>query len=145
VESQGKFWHISDKRRLLLAMMRELAGDAHISFEGDLKALRLSSVPGASMEETEALKRNTIWPKQDFIVVPLESSTSDTIASAIGGTIPNTILHIQIAKGGSLRFAAYDHFHPECIVFHPATDKTILESLVSEGIMRPYTQRPSRG
>ncbi len=145
MESQGKFWHVSDKRRLLLAMMKALAGDAHISFEGDLKALRFSSISGASMEETEALKRNTIWPKQDFIVVPLESSNINPIVSAIGGTIPSTIIHIQIEKGGSLQFAAYDHFHPECIVFHPATDKTILESLVSEGIMRPYTQRPSRG
>jgi hypothetical protein len=145
MESQGKFWHVSDKRRLLLAMMKGLAGDAHISFEGDLKALRLTSLPGASMEETETLKRNTIWPKQDFIIVPLESSTTDTIVSAIGGTIPNTIIHIQIEKGGSIRFATYDHFHPECIVFHPAMDKAILESLVSEGIMRPYTQRPPRG
>lgn len=145
MEKENKFWLVRDKRRLLLAMMEQLAGGAHISFEGDLKALRLSSIPGASQEETDALKRNTLWPKQDFIVVPLESSTSKAIVSAIGGTIPGTIIHIQIEKGGGLQFGAYDNFHPQCIVFNPATDKAILESLVAQGIMRPYTERPPRG
>ena len=100
MEKENEFWLVRDKRRFLLAMMEKLAGGAHISFEGGLKALRLSSIPGASKDETQALKRNTIWPKQDFVVVPLESSTSQTIVSAIGGTIPNTIIHIQIEKGG---------------------------------------------
>jgi hypothetical protein len=125
-------------------MMEEFAGGAHISFEGDLSALRLTSVPGASQEETGVLKRNTLWPKQDFIILPLEPSTSKTIVSAIGGTVPNSIIHIQIEKGGALQFAAYDHFHPQCIVFNPAVKQSILESLVSESIMRPYTEGPPR-
>jgi hypothetical protein len=141
MEKENKFWLVRDKRRLLLVMMEKLAGGAHISFEGDLSALRLSSIPGALQEETDALKRNTLLPKQDFIVLPLESTTSKTIVSAIGGTVPNTILHIQIEKGGSIQFAAYDNFHPECIVFNQMTDKSILESLVSKGILRPYTKR----
>jgi hypothetical protein len=144
VEKENKFWLVRDKRHLLLAMMENLSGGAHISFEGDLKALRFFSIPGASKEETGALKRNTTWPKQDFIVLPLESSTSKTIVSAIGGTIPNTIIHIQIEKGGSIQFAAYDNFHPQCIVFNPAIDKAILDSLVSEDIMRPYTEPAPR-
>jgi hypothetical protein len=142
MEGPFKFWKVQDKRRLLLAMMEELAGDAHISFEGDLGALHLSSIPGASQEETVALKRNTLWPKQDFMVLPLEPSTIMTIVSAIGGTVPNAIIHIQIEKGGTLQFAAYDNFHPQCIVFYPAVKQAILESLVSENIMTPYTERP---
>ena len=67
MEKENKFWLVRDKRRLLLVMMEKLAGGAHISFEGDLSALRLSDIPGASQEETGALKRNTLWPKQDFI------------------------------------------------------------------------------
>ena len=51
-------------------MMEELAGGAHVSFEGDLRGLRLLSIPGASEEPTAALKRNTLWPKQDFAGVP---------------------------------------------------------------------------
>src|SRR5258708_30243783 len=118
MESKGKFWHVSDKRRLLLAMMEEFAGDAHISFEGDLSTLPLSSIPGASQEETGVLRRNTLWPKQDFIVLPLEPSTSKTIISAIGGTVANAIIHIQIQKGGTLQFAAFHTFHPPCFIFH---------------------------
>jgi hypothetical protein len=74
MEKENKFWLVRDKRRFLLAMMEKLAGGAYISFEGDLKALRPSSTPGASQEETDALKRNTLEPKQDFIILPLEPS-----------------------------------------------------------------------
>ena len=144
MESKGKFWHVSDKRRLLLAMMEEFAGDAHISFEGDLSTLPLSSIPGASQEETGVLRRNTLWPKQDFIVLPLEPSTSKTIISAIGGTVPNAIIHIQIEKCGTLQFAVYDNFHSQCIIFHSTAKPAFFESLVSESIMRPYTERPPR-
>ena len=142
MENRSKLWRVHDKRRLLLTMMEEFAGDAHISFEGDLSALPLSSIPGASQEETGALKRNTRWPKQDFIVLPLESSTSKAIASAIGGSVPSAIIHIQIEKDGTLQFAAYDNFHPQCIVFSEAVKPAVLESMVSESVMRPYTELP---
>jgi len=48
MENERRLWIVRDKRRLLLAMMEELAGDAHISFEGDFSGLRLLSTPGAS-------------------------------------------------------------------------------------------------
>ena len=144
MENETKFWLVRDKRRLLLAMMEELAGDAHTSFEGDFSGLRLLSTPGASQEETPALKRNTRWPKQDFVVLPLEPSMSKTIVSAIGGTVPSAIIHIQIEKNGLLQFAAYDNFHPLCIVFGPGVKRTVLQSLVSQNILRPYTERPPR-
>ena len=64
MEGPFKHWKVLDKRRLLLAMMKELAGGAHVSFEGDLRGLTLLSIPGASEEPTTALKRNTLQPKQ---------------------------------------------------------------------------------
>ena len=144
MENENKFWLVRDKRRLLLAMMEELTGEAHISFEGDLRGLRLLSTSGASQEETFALKRNTLQPKQDFVVLPLEPSMSKTIVSSIGGTIPSAIIHIQIEKNGLLQFAAYDNFHPQCIVFGTGVKPVVLESLVCQGIMRPYTKRRPR-
>jgi len=144
VENENKFWLVRDKRRLLLAMMEELAGDAHISFEGDFCGLRLLSMPGASQEETPALKRNTLLPKQDFVVLPLEPSMTKTIVSAIGGTVPSAIIHIQIERNALLQFAAYDNFHPQCIVFGTGVKEAVLESLVSQSIMRPYTKRRPR-
>src|SRR5215469_3287046 len=106
----GEFqrWKVLDKRRFLLALMEELAGDAHVSFEGDLRKTSLLTMPGASEEPTAALKRNTTWPKQDFAIVPLEPSMSNNIMAAIGGTVPGAILHIQIEKDGQLQFGAYD-------------------------------------
>ena len=52
-----------------------LVGDAHISLEGDLRGLGVMDIPGASDLETATLKRNTVRPKQDFVVVPLEATT----------------------------------------------------------------------
>ena len=64
------------------------------------------------------------------------------ILSAIGGTIPRKILHIHIAKDGVLQFGTYDQFHPERIYFGKAVKQAVLDSLVSDGIMRPYSERP---
>jgi hypothetical protein len=100
MEKEKRGWLVRDKRRLLVRMMEQLAGNAHISFEGDLKALHLSRIPGASNEETEVLKRNTLSPKQVFVVLPLETSSTKTIIAAIGGTIPSAIIHVQIEKVG---------------------------------------------
>ncbi len=60
-------YKVRDKRRFLVAAMEELAGAARISFEGDLSATNVSKLNGASGEETQVLKRNTLWPKQDFV------------------------------------------------------------------------------
>src|SRR5580704_17091275 len=103
MEGPFKFWRVLDKRRLLLAMMEQLAGGAHVSFEGDLRGLTLLSIPGASNEPTTALKRNTLWPKQDFVVVPREPSMDQRIIAAIGGTVPVAIIHIRIETDGQLQ------------------------------------------
>lgn len=143
MEHTPKRWKVLDKKRLLLVLMEELAGNAHISFEGDLKRLALQHLPDASNDPTEALKRNTLWPKQDFIIVPLEPSMSKNILAAIGGTVPKSIIHIQIEKNGVLEFGAYDNFHPESIYLGKALDQGIIDSLVAEGIIRSYGQRRS--
>ena len=115
--------------------MEELAGDAHISFEGNFDGLRLLAIPGAVGEETEALKRNTSWPKQDFAVVPLEAGSSDTILAAIGGALPRKIIHVQIEKAGLVVFGAYDQFQPGCVHFGAIVDRRFLEALVSQGVI----------
>jgi hypothetical protein len=142
MRNEGTRWLARDKRRFLLAIMEELAGNAHISFEGDLRNLRLSSLPGASETETAALKRNTLWPRQEFVVLPLELSTGKVILSAIGGTVPGSIIHVQIEKAGVLEFGAYDNFHPECIYFRGGVRLEFLESMVSQGLLRSV-QKPS--
>ncbi len=129
-----------EKGQLLLALMEELEGNAHVSFEGNLRSLPLLSYPGASSEPTDALKRNTLWPKQDFVIAPLEPSSGKKIYAALGGVVPRTVRHVQIEKDGVLQFGAYDNFHPECIFFGSAVTSQLLESLVSNHILQPLTE-----
>jgi hypothetical protein len=135
MEIKRKYWKVLNKGQLLLALMGELEGGARISFEGGLRATRLLSLPGASFEPAGALKRNTQWPEQDFTVIPLEPSSSKKIYSALGGTIPKTVLHVQIEKNGTLQFGAYDNFHPECIFFGTAIKQEFIDSLISKGML----------
>jgi hypothetical protein len=79
-------------------------------------------------------------PKQDFIVLLLETITTMIILSAFGGTVPNSVIYVQIKRGALLEFAAYDNFHPTYIVFGAAVKLSLIESLISPGIIRPYTQ-----
>ncbi|MGH9743729.1 MAG: hypothetical protein ACRD51_15400 [Candidatus Acidiferrum sp.] len=134
-DSQLKL-HVRDRTRFLLAVMEQLAGNARISFEGNLRNTRLTSMPGASEEETRILKRNTTWPKQDFVVLPLVPAMSKPLLSALGGALPNSVLHIQIEKDNVLEFGAYDNFYPESRFFGKALSKIFLDSLVSQGILR---------
>ena len=137
-------WKVKDKRRLLLELMDELSGSARISFEGRLGGLRVLRNPDASDQPTQVLKRNTVWPVQDFIIVPLEPGAGRKIMADLGGTIPKSILHIQIEKGGVLQFGAYDGFDPGCIYFGSAVSDSFIESLTTEGIIRPFTEAKPR-
>jgi hypothetical protein len=93
-------YKVRDKRRFLAAALAELAGDAQVSFEGDLSMTSLSDVPGASNDETQVLKRGTLWPKQDFVVLPLEAEMVRPIMAAVGGTVPRGLIHVQVQKRG---------------------------------------------
>ena|ERR1700759_3565759 len=81
--TDAHLYKIRDKRRFLIAAMRELSATARISFEGDLSATAVAHLAGASANETEILKRNTLWPKQDFVVLPLETDLVGAIIAAV--------------------------------------------------------------
>jgi hypothetical protein len=115
--------------------MEELAGNAYISFEGNLQHFNLVKFAGASDNETAILKRNTIWPRQDFVVISLEPSMGQRILAAISGAVPKRILHIQIEKHGVLQLGAYDNFHPDCLVWGPALKADFFEALVQQGAL----------
>jgi hypothetical protein len=137
MESASEQWTVRDKKRLLRVLMEALAGDAHLSFEGDLHGFRLKNIAGAVDQETTTLKRNTRWPHQDFIVVPLEPATVGSVFSAIGGNVPRRILHVQIEKAGKLAFGAYDRFQSGCVFFGPTVSRDLLAELVSDGVLSP--------
>ena len=134
-------YKIRDKRRFLIAAFQHLAGSAFVSFEGDLSRNAFATVSGASGAETESLKRNTLRPKQDFVVLPLEAETIGPIMVAVGGTVPRGILHIQVEKGGRLELGLYDNFTPKGMFFGPAVTPEIIGTLQNEGVLSPWTER----
>jgi hypothetical protein len=129
---QKRQWRSAEKTRLLVLAMHELAGDAFVSFEGNLKGLGILSLPQSSAFETKNLKRATNWPEQDFVVLPLEASQIPTIMGAIGGLVSRRIRHVQIEKRGVREFAAYDFFDPTCVVVGPGKQGGETQSYLSQ-------------
>jgi hypothetical protein len=105
-------WKILDKRRSLISAMEKLLGNSRISLEGDLSRTGICDLAEVTREETLILRRNTLWPKQDFVVLPLELDRVKEIISAVGGTIPKALHHIEIEKDGRLEPGVYDNFTP---------------------------------
>lgn len=134
-------YKVKDKRRLLIATLQQLSGSAFVSFEGDLSDSTLLNLAGASGKETGSLKRNTIQPKQDFVVLPLETETIGPIMAAVGGTVPRTILHIQIEKNERLEAGFYDNFDPNGIFFGPSIPPERIEALQHEGVLLHLAER----
>ena len=126
-------WKVRDKRKFLIAAMTELAGDAHLSLEGNLSITRVLELAEASGDETAILKRNTIWPVQNFVVLPLESDSIKTIVASIGGTVPRGIIHIQIEKCNKLELGLYDNFGSS--FFGSRLTPEFFGRLESEGVM----------
>jgi len=134
-------WKINDRRLFLVAVMEELAGAAHVSFEGDLSTTKVFDMAGVSKEETPVLKRSTLWPKQDFVVLPLEPNCAKGIITAIGGTVPKSILHIQIEKSGCLEIGLYDNFDPKAMFLGSALTQSLLNRRKSQGTITKQTHR----
>jgi hypothetical protein len=134
-------YKVRDKRRFLAAALAELAGVAQVSFEGDLSSTSLFDVAGASSHETQVLKRNTLWPKQDFVVLPLEAEMVRPIMAAVGGTVPRRLIHVQVQKEGRLELGLYDNFAPKFMFFGPGLIPTFFATLQEAGVLAHWTER----
>jgi hypothetical protein len=143
----SRYWlNVRDKSGIMHVVMGALAGEAHISFEGDLSRCRgLLEFAGASTEQTPILKRNTTHPILDFVVVPLEVGTVGPILKEVGagGRLVHDIIHIQIEKQGVLQFGSYDNFHPDGCVVWFGVDELSLQDLKAKGILRSYERAPN--
>jgi hypothetical protein len=139
----AKFWlNAKDRMALLTAMLHELCGNAHVSFEGDLSKLDFSVIPGSTTEENETLKRATLLPELNFMIVPLEINTIplilDQLVLSKSTDLWIDLIHIQMEKNGIIEFAAYDNFHPDCVVSGSRISEALLERLVSEGTIQSF-------
>jgi hypothetical protein len=130
-------------------MMRALASDdSKISFEGRLSQTDLARLEGVTDQENDVLKRATLQPRLDFLVLPLTQKNIPTITRAIASRIAfgsKGIIHVQIASRGKLAFAAYDNFDQDCTVAFSAVPLVLLDELVKAQVLRRYKRVPSTG
>ena len=122
--------NVRKKLEFLHQLMLELAGNSRISLEGHLRECRCPSDLIVAYDETAVLKRNTIAPKLDFVVLRLTPETVETALKAIKAAgLKGAIVHVQIERDGVLELGAYDHFYPGCVVTGPSVSTTFLEKL----------------
>ena len=138
---------VRDRPGLLFAMMRTFASDhSRIAFEGSLASTELYSLEGAFYEETEILKRATMAPRLDFVVLPLIAHRLVEIQKAIQFKIAfagnRGIIHVQIEAGGELAFGAYDNFHRDSVVLNGPTETAVLNNLVKTRMRWELVLRP---
>lgn len=113
-----------------------------MSLEGSLSASELIQLPGATEKESSALRRATLQPKLDFVVLPLTISTVAEIEKAIRSKISFTgyrgIIHAQIETNGKIAFAAYDNFHKDCVFVNKQVSSDYLDRLVETRVLHGY-------
>ena len=119
--------------------MTELAGDARLSLEGDLSRCRFPDDLVVSRDETAVLKRNTLVPRQDFIILRLSADTVATVFQQVmSAGLKRAIIHVQIERAGVLELGAYDNFHPECVVTGSGVCAKLLDELKSKRVLRDF-------
>jgi hypothetical protein len=136
------FWlDPKDKPGLLIAMMKALAGNAHISFEGDLTECDFSDFRSAVHTETEYIKRENEPKKESpIIILPLEPETIKPILKQVlpEGRVVHKIIAVQIEKDGKIEFMAGDNFHRECVSVGSGVAEELLQQLIQMGVLRGY-------
>jgi hypothetical protein len=133
-----------DRHGLLNAMMSALVSDStKISFEGKLSHTDLLRIAGVTHDESGVLRRATLAPQRDFIVLPLSEQTLPAIRKAIDSKIAigeEGIVHVQIVKDSEMAFAAHDSFDKECVVAYSAVPSALLDELTKAKVLRGYRQ-----
>jgi hypothetical protein len=135
---------VRDCPGILWAFYREYDGSALASFEGDLSELHLNELSGCSFDETNSLKRQTLEPLMDFVVVSIHSQNVNTLKKLFAkqdvlGT-NGSIIHTQIEVGGEPLFIACDNFHDDCTVVSTSVSEAFLKQLKERGILRGYSE-----
>jgi hypothetical protein len=126
----------------LWAFLRHFGSGSHISFEGELQQLALAELPAASTSETSVLRRQTLHPILDFVVLPVAEETTKALRERLSapGVFHDggVLIHVQVEHAGHLVLGAYDNFHKDCVVAYDPTPESLLEQLKVSGVIRSY-------
>jgi hypothetical protein len=133
---------VRDCQGVLWAFYRKYEGQSVASFEGDLSGLRLEELRGASPQESDPLRRQTLEPELDFITVPINAETVDELKKRL--TSPGilgrdgSVIHTQLAAGNDLLLIACDNFHDDCTVASLSVPEQFLKEMLKHGLLRTY-------
>ncbi len=136
-------YHLIARRPLALfeRLLDRFCGNAHISFEGDLSKCDLRRIQVVSREPLGVLRSNTLYPKLDFVILPLEAETIEILKRQVLPRIGirKRVIHTLIEKGGKLVFAAYNNMDPGCIWICNDVSEEFLQDLVESGSIKKYS------
>jgi hypothetical protein len=128
--------NVRDRPCFLHRLMVEFTGGV-MSLEGDLSKCKFADDLVVAHEEVGLLKRNTLWPRQDFVVVRLEPATIAAIFKQVmTAGLSRSIIHVQIEHAGVLQLGAYDNF--QCVVAGPGVSGVLLAELKSTSVLRDF-------
>jgi hypothetical protein len=63
------------------------------------------------------------------------------IMAAVGGTVPRSLIHVQVQKEGRLQLGLFDNFAPKAMFLGPGLTPTFLATLQEAGILTLWTER----
>jgi hypothetical protein len=134
-----EFYFLDVKRAVpfIETILDKFCGNSAISLEGDLSKVDFSDFAGVSKIETITLKRQTIWPTQDFVVLPLtfENVTKlKKLLQRIG--IRNRVLHIQVESDGQIVLGSYDQFGKNETWISMSVGEEFVKELMHKDIIR---------
>ena len=142
ISPRSMWWRLDARNKpgLLWALMDEFQTNSKVSLEGHLQGFDLLGRSDASTEETSALKRNTIYPVLDFVVLPITADVKAALKKSLSSPgifgRDGTLVHVQIERDDELVFGAYDQFHKDCVEVHAPEE--LLAKLHCKGILRAY-------
>jgi hypothetical protein len=125
------------------AALKHFDRDCFLSLEGDLSRFDSALVPGASREPSALLRRNTISPVLDFVILPVTAVTVDTICQRVLPQVglKQHVIHAQVASEGRLVLGAFDSFHRGCVWIDQRIGKDGIVSLLDSGVIGWYQAR----
>jgi hypothetical protein len=125
------------------AALKRFTRDCFLSLEGDLSRFDSVFVPGASREPSALLRRNTIFPVLDFVILPVTAATADPICQRVLPQVGLTqhVIHVQVASEGRLVLGAFDKFQRGSVWIDQGIGKEGIVSLLDSGVIGWYQAR----
>ncbi len=138
--------HVRDRHTLLRIAAGALASDGvALCLEGDLSHHQFPGELRPQFGPSGVFRRNTVWPVQGFVVLPLDpTSARRTLRAALpGGHLPCGVLHVLIGRPDEILFAANDRFEPGGVFVVAAFPQSLLDVLVTCGTLWSYSRVPA--